>query len=356
MTRIDGGRFSSIKHVAERAGVSPSTASRVLRDSGYASDTARLKVLQAANELGYEPDLAARMLKSRSSAILGVEIQDITNPFYASVASGIADRSRAAGYVPLLSDSQEDPGREAENLRVMLRTRVAGLIITPTMANAALLRRFSRHRIPFVQADRLAPGVESDAVLVDNAGAAREATQHLINLGHRRIGVIAGPPALTTGRERIEGVEQAMRANGLELDRRYLKTSDYRRDSGALLAHELLDERPRPTAVFTHNNVLAERLLAVLAERRLTVPDDIAVVTFDDESWMRLVSPPLTVIRQPAHRMGAIAADLLLRRLSGADSDPTPTRVHLDVGLIVRGSCGAPTPDRAEATASDRER
>lgn len=342
--------FPSLKQVAELAGVSPSTASRALAQNGYISPGARDRVLAAARELGYEPDLAARSLKSRSSAVLGVEIQDITNPFYASMATGIADISRAGGYVPLLFDSQEDPRREQESLRAMLRARVAGLVIVPTNANADLLRRFGAHGIPLVQVDRLVPGLAADSVLVDNVLGAYQATSHLLGLGHRRIGVIAGPQALTTGRDRVAGFRLAMRQHGVAVDERYVKHSDYRRDTGAVLARELVDEKPRPTAIFTHNNVLVERLLAVLGERRLRVPDDVAVITFDDPGWARLVTPPLTVIRQPTRTMGSMAAELLLRRLRGIEDEGVPTRVELKPSLVVRGSCGdMPQDDATEA-------
>jgi DNA-binding LacI/PurR family transcriptional regulator len=332
--------FPSLKQVAERAGVSTSTASRVLNGRGYTSGGSRDRVMQAAKELGYEPDLAARTLRFRSSSIVGVEIQDITNPFYASLATGIADVSRGAGYVPLLADSQEDPSREAESLRVMLQARVAGLIIVPTLANVDLLRRFQQHHIPVVLLDRLAPEIVADSVLVDNLHGAIEGTRHLIELGHKRIGVIAGPRGLTTGRQRLAGFEQAMEQAGLPADERYVKVSDYRRQTGEALARELLDETPRPTAIFAHNNVLAESLLSVLAERGLQVPTDVAVVTFDDPTWARLVTPPLTVIQQPANTMGAVAAELLLRRMKSTGGEP-PTRIELTPNLIVRGSSGA---------------
>jgi DNA-binding LacI/PurR family transcriptional regulator len=341
--------FPTLKQVAERAGVSTSTASRAISSTGYTSGEARDRVLQAARELGYEPDLAARTLKFRSSSILGVEIQDITNPFYAALATGINDVARAAGYVPLVIDSQEDPRREAENLRVMLQTRVAGLIIVPTLSNVGLLRRFQRHGIPLVQLDRLVPQVATDSVLADDFGGALEGTRHLIGLGHTRIGVIAGPRGLTTGRQRLAGFEQAMKEHGIPIDERYIKVSDYRSETGGRLARELLDERPRPTAIFTHNNVLAENLLGALAECQVSIPDDVAVITFDDPSWARLVTPPLTVIQQPAHTMGSVAADLLLKRIRSPSTEPALTRVELSATLIVRGSCGAPAAGLAVA-------
>jgi LacI family transcriptional regulator len=337
----DGGRrrFAGIKEVAARAGVSTSTASRVLSGRGYSSAGSRSRVLKAAEELGYEPHIGASALKSQASQIVGVAIQDMSNPFYVDLVRGINEATHAASYVPLLFDSEESSEREAEILRVMLRVRVAGVIIAPSMTNLDLLRRVQEHDIPIVQVDREAPGLSLDSVLVDNFAGAYEATEHLLRLGHTRVGVIAGPPTLTTGRQRLLGFEQAMRDHGIELDPRYVKVSDYRAYTGAALARELIEEQPRPTAIFAHNNVLAERLLLALRDAGLRVPDDIAVVGFDDVGWARLVSPSLTVVRQPAYTIGRMAAEILLRRLAG-NQDP-PVQSLLKAELVLRGSCGA---------------
>jgi DNA-binding LacI/PurR family transcriptional regulator len=335
------GQLPSIRSVATRAGVSPSTASRVLRGAGYASDGARERVLAAAKELGYEPHLAARTLKSRSSQTIGIVIQDITNPFYAFLAKGIADTVRKHGYVLMLSDSEEDRAREAESLRAMLGARVAGVIIAPTVGNAEILRLVQRYSIALVQVDRTIPQVNSDSVMIDNFGGAYTGTEHLLNLGHTDIGVLAGPRTLTTGRERLFGFEAAMGAASVPVQPTLVKTSDFRRETGAALAHELLDLPRPPSAIFAQNTILAESLLLVLNQRGIRVPDDIAVIGFDDPPWAVLASPPLTVVRQPAYTIGATAADLLLRRLSHPELDASPTSVALLPTLVVRGSCGA---------------
>jgi DNA-binding LacI/PurR family transcriptional regulator len=337
----DRGQLPSIRSVASRAGVSPSTASRVLRGAGYASDGARERVLAAAKDLGYEPHLAARMLKSRSSQTIGVVIQDITNPFYAFLAKGIADTVRKHGYVLMLSDSEEDRVREAESLRAMLGARVAGVIIAPTVGNAEVLRLVQRYSIALVQVDRTIPQVNADSVLIDNFGGGYAGTEHLVQLGHSDIGVIAGPRTLTTGRERLLGFEAAMQAASVPVQPQLVKTSDFRRETGAALARELLDLPTPPSAIFAQNTILAESLLLVLNERGMRVPDDIAVVGFDDPPWAVLASPPLTVVRQPAYTIGATAADLLLRRLTHPKLDTSPTSIVLSPTLVVRGSSGA---------------
>lgn len=173
--------------------------SRALSERGYSSGAAHARVVAAAEELGYEPHLGARSLRAQSSRVVGVQIQDVTNPFYGFLAQRIAAATRAASYVPLLFDCQEDAEREAQNLWVMLQTRVDGVLIAPTSANRPLLERFESHGIPVVKLDRLTPGLRTDAVIVDNDVGAYEATSHLLALGHEQIGVIAGPRTLTTG-------------------------------------------------------------------------------------------------------------------------------------------------------------
>jgi LacI family transcriptional regulator len=337
-------KFPSIKEVAKHAGVSPSTASRVLTRRGYTSLDARIRVERAAQELGYEPHLAAQALKSRSSRMVGLVIQDITNPFYSFVAKGIADVMGRAGFVLLLSDSREDREQEAESLRVMMRSRVGAVIVTPTLGNAEALQSIQQRGIALVQIDRTVPHVVSDTVVIDNFAGSYAAMKHLLDLGHTRIGVIAGPWQHSTGRLRLLGSRAAMQERKVPMRDNYVKASDFSRDTGYLVAGELLDENPRPTAVFAHNNVLAESLLTVIAERKLRVPEDVAVVGFDDPPWAQLVSPPLTVIRQPAYEIGATAAELLVRRFTRSEAATTPVNILLQPSLVVRESCGAHLP------------
>jgi LacI family transcriptional regulator len=340
------GSVPSIRTVAERAGVSPSTASRAFRADGYTSEATRARVLQAARELEYEPHHGARSLRSRSSNMVGLVIQDITNPFYSYVAKGISAVMRRNGLVLLLSDSEEEREREAESLRGMLGARVDGLVITPTVGNADVLELLQRQRVAIVQVDRTIPGVISDTVLIDNFGGAYAATRHLLDLGHREIAVVAGPHTLTTGRERLAGFRAAMRDADVSVPEGYVKISHFRREDSYAAANELLDASPRPTALFAQNNALVEGVLGVIHERGLSVPGDVAVIGFDDPPWAELAAPALTVVRQPAHTIGVTAAELLVRRMRDRDGDPSPTNIVIAPTLVVRGSCGdVPDPD-----------
>lgn len=350
----DVARYPSIRQVADLAGVSSSTASRVLTQRGYASAEARRRVEEAARALSYEPHLAAQTLKTRASRMVGIVIQDITNPFYAFVAKGIADVTRRSSFAVLLADSQEQRDREAESLRVMAQSRVAGVIVTPTSHSADALRSIQRRGVVVIQVDRTVNGITSDSVVVDNVSGAYAATMHLLGLGHTRIAAITGPNSLTTGRERLRGFEAAIEDSGIPLQPNYVKVSDFRRDTAECLARELLHERPRPTAIFAHNNVIAESVLAAIAEHGLRIPEDVAVIGFDDPPWAPLAYPPLTVVRQPAYEMGAMAADLLIRRLTESSDSGEPTHVVLQPTLVVRGSCGGAPAAKTDGTAPTR--
>jgi DNA-binding LacI/PurR family transcriptional regulator len=332
--------FVSLKQVAERAGVSPSTASRALSGRGYAKAEVRARVEGAAQELGYEPHLAARSLRLRAAQMIGLVIQDITNPFYAFIAKGIEDVLRAADYRLVLFDSEEDQRREGDNLRILAQTRPDGVIITPTYGSGTAMHLLQQRGMPIVQVDRVVPGVRSDAILINNFSGAYLATEHLIMLKHRAIGAICGPQTLTTGRERYRGFVTALRDHGIPFQRELAPVGDFRRDNGYELACKLLDGTPRPSAIIAMNNVVTEGVLQALTERNLGIPGQVAIIGFDDMPWARFVSPPLTVVSQPAYTMGAMAAETLIRRLKGTTVETDPSTIVLEPTLIVRGSCG----------------
>ncbi|HWK29670.1 MAG TPA: LacI family DNA-binding transcriptional regulator [Solirubrobacter sp.] len=337
-------RAPNLKLVAERAEVSLSTASRALRGDQHVSPATRDRVLAAARTLGYEPHLAARALRTRSSAMVAAVIQDIGNQFYSYVARGITSVVRDTRYMLLLTDSEEDGAREAEILRTLLRARVEGVIIAPTVGNEDVLHLLQKQSVAIVQFDRTLAGLTSDAVRIDNYHGAYAATKYLLDLGHRSIGVIAGPQSATTGSDRLDGFLRAMAAHGAPVPDTHIRVSDFRRESGGPLAGELLDADPRPTALFVQNNALAEGVMGFVRQRGLRVPEDVALLVFDDPSWASFVVPPLTVVEQPAYTIGVTAAELLLRRMRGDAPSSTPTNVVIMPTLLVRGSCGG-TPD-----------
>jgi DNA-binding LacI/PurR family transcriptional regulator len=335
-----GSSSVTIKQVAEKAGVSTATISRVLSGRGYVSFEMRQRVLEAVAELNYQPDRTARNLRRRVSQIIGVVISDIQNPFFTSLIRGIESVIEEDNFVILLSNSDEDPRREKIQLNTLEAERVSGIIISPCRSNSDELRKLVSEHMPVVVIDRTIARLKVDAVAVHNVQAACDAVLHLASLRHRRIALICGPEWVSTGAERRQGFLQGMRTAGIPILNEYLQVGDFRQESGYLAMKRLLDLPQRPTAVLVGNNLMTLGALQAIHEVCVAIPDEIAVIGFDDMSWATSLQPPLTVIAQPTFEMGVTAARLLLDRIENPD---LPTRhVILDTQLIVRtSSCPA---------------
>jgi DNA-binding LacI/PurR family transcriptional regulator len=294
------------------------------------------RIIDAAEELEYIPNNLARNMRSGSSRILGLIISDIGNPFFTAVARGVEDVAQRHGYSLVLSNTDENPEREAASLTVMATERAAGVIIATTNENGSALRRFQDLGLAVVAIDRHIVDLPTDAVVVDNEGASYEAVSHLVRLGHRRIAIIGGPSDADTARERARGYERALREARIEIDPRLTCEGDFRETAGLTVTRRLLDLPEPPTAIFAVNNLTTIGVLGALRERGIELPAGMSVVGFDDIPTAELLDPPLTVVQQPTYRVGARAADLLIRRLR----EPTATvkEVVLAAKLVVRGS------------------
>jgi len=330
----------TIRDVARAAGVSTATAARALGGYGHASPAARRKVSESARRLGYRPNVVARALVSRTTTTVGLVVGDIENPFFAAAARGLADVMDAHGYTVLLANADEDAGRERRAVDALRARQVDGMVVVPAPgASPEHLAELVTAGVPLVLLDRAVVGVAADSVLVRNVAGARAAVAHLAGLGHRRIGVVSDSPEITSSAERIQGYRQALRAAGIAPEPGLISIGGPTRDDGEAAALRLLDRADRPTAVFTANNFMTVGALRAARSLGLRIPDDVALVGFDDLDWTTLVQPPVTVVRQPVADLGRVAGERLLRRLEG-DAGP-PNRIRLDANLIVRGSCGA---------------
>ena len=328
----------TVKHVANLAGVSTATVSRVLNNYPHVTDETRSKVLWAMKELGYQPSRVARRLRMEGGQIIGLIISDIANPFFTSVVRGIEDVAYANQCSLVLCNSDEDPARESLYVGVLQAERVAGIIISPADENSTSCEPLLRNGVPIVAMDRRLCQFDVDTVLVDNIKGAYQATSHLIRLGHRRIGLIAIPPQITTGRERREGYEKALSEHGVELDQSVTKIGDCKQNSGYQKTCELLEMDDPPTAIFTANNLMTLGALNAIHEKGLNIPQDVAIVGFDDMPWAPSLDPPLTAVAQPTYELGCTAANLLLQRI--ADKDREIVEIELEPTLIIRDSCG----------------
>lgn len=331
--------MSTMKDVAKRAGVSVATVSRVLNNHSRVDPTLRERVNAAMEALHYQPNRVAQRLRAGAGGVIGLIISDITNPFFVSVVRGIEDIAYENGLSVLLCNSDENPAKQQMYVKVMQAEDVAGLIITPNAATDSSIDTLLESKMALVFMDRKVENVEIDSVTVDSESGTREAIQHLINLGHRRIGFIGGTPAISTGRERYNGFVKAMQDNHLPLTPELIRPGLFTHESGYKGTNELLALSERPTAIFASNNSQALGMLQALHERGIRVPEEIAVVSFDDMPWAGALWPPLTVVAQPTYQLGHEAACLLLRRINNPHAPIE--NIVLKPELIVRRSCGA---------------
>jgi len=337
----------TLSDVAQRAGVSRATVSRVLNNHPSVAEHLRIRVEEAARVLGYQPNRAARRLRTSTSDVLGLIISDIENPFFTSVVRGVEDAAYAHQMSVVLCNSDENPVRQRMYLRVLQAEHVAGLIICPTHVNDGQdFSELSRAGTPIILLDRRVDNFEADAVTVDNVGGAYLAVKHLVDLGYTQIGMVGGPLHLTTGRERYEGYCRALQSGCLDSDESLVKLGDFKTDSGYHLTQELIALPDPPQAVFVANNLMTLGALRALRERGLQIPWDVAMVGFDDMLWSGELCPPLTAVSQPTYELGQETVQLLLRRL---EEPHAPYRnVVLQPRLIVRESCGATQGQRRQ--------
>lgn len=323
--------MAKIKEVAEHAGVSVASVSRVM--AGHAGVTAatRQRVLDAIKALDYRPDLAARRLRSRRTDTVGLIVSDIRNPFFTEVSRAVEDIAYQNRMRVILCNADEDPEKEALYLDLMQDENVSGVILSPTLPTLARFR-LKDYPFPVVLVDRCDRDTVADAVVLDNADSAYRLTSHLIEQGHRRIVFIYGATS-ATGRQRHEGYVTAMATHGLEtLAKAVPATADAARSA----AGEWVSRRPWPDALVASNGLILLGVTEALQTAKLQFPDQIALAGFDDLPWTRLVKPGITVIAQPTYDLGRATIDLLLQRI--AQPAQAVRRVVLRGELRERGS------------------
>lgn len=331
----------TLKEIAQKLNLSVSTVSRALSRPEMVAEETRDQILEAATQLGYQPNGIARYLRKGTTQIIGIIVSDIQNPFYSSLVRAVEGIAAEHGYSTVICNADEDPTKEAFALDLLAELKVAGVIHGSTGLNEELLRRLSRQNICIVDVDRVSGLENADTVLVDNTLGGRLAAEYLLELGHRRLAVIAGPLHLTTGHDRLEGFRSAIQAAGQELPDDYVRVGNFREDSGFRETMHLLQLPVPPTALFVANNEMAAGALAALREYGARVPETISFISFDDVRWARYVEPPLTVIKQPVEQIGTLAAKLLFERLQGRSGN---VQRVLSPELICRNSCAPPKP------------
>ncbi|MGB8648401.1 MAG: LacI family DNA-binding transcriptional regulator [Anaerolineae bacterium] len=337
----------TVRDVAKRAGVAPITVSRVVNNAPGVNPTTRERVEQAIADLHYVPNAMAQSLRSNRTHTIAVILTDVTNPFWTTLVRGVEDTAARQNYHVILCNTDEDAEKEANYISILLQRRVDGIIIAPCTQDKKRLQVLKRHNVPCVLVDRQVRGFRSDIVRSDGQEGARRLTEHLIGLGHHAIAMVIGPAGISTAAERLEGYCQALEAHGIPIDESLIKRGSYTQDRSTEFVKELLSQPRRPTAILAANNFLGMSVLQALRDANLQVPQDIALVCFDDIPQASLIYPFLTVCAQDAYKMGVDAAELLLKRMSTKSARPKIREIVLDTELIVRKSCGQELGRRA---------
>lgn len=331
--------MATIKEVAGRAGVSSATVSHVINGTRYVSDAVREQVLNAMAELGYRPNALARSLRSGQTHTLGLILPDSANPFFAEVGHSIEIAAFDQGYSVILCNTENDFAKETLYMDVLTKKQVDGMIFVATGDRSDSLKNLVEMEVPTVVMDRDFPELELDVVLTDNLQGGYLATQYLISLGHKRIGCIAGPSGINPSARRVTGYKQALEAARLAIEPKLVMNGDFHPETGWEAGRAMLSQPNPPTAIFACNDLMAMGVLRAAAELGLRVPDDLAVVGYDDIEFASYTNPPLTTIKQPKDEMGLATLRFLLGRIK--DKQSAPQRALLPVSLVIRGSCGA---------------
>ncbi len=292
--------------------------------------------------LDYHPDEVARSLKKGCTNVIGVVIPDITNAFYPEVVRGIEEAARETGHSVLLCDSSEDPAEEQKHLGALFSRRVDGVLLA-CCANSTAFDTMVRRRYPMVFVDRIPASAAEGTVSTDNVQAGYVAAKHLIELGHKRIAMLVGHLGLSPHRDRLEGFRKAMQESHLPIHDEYLSCNGIAIENGILASRELLNLEAPPTAILVSNSKLLLGLLQVLDEKKIKIPAQVSVVSFDDYIWNRYFSPSLTTVAQATNEMGRRSFQLLLQIMNrSAGGDLPEKHVRLPAELRIRTSTAPP--------------
>ena len=314
--------LANIYDVAKKANVSVATVSAVINKTSFVSPTLRGQVEKAIADLNYSPNHLARSLAQRKTNTIGILIPDIANPFFPEIVRGAEDRAKEAGYTLILGNSDNQNAKEEVYLNLFLSKRVDGILLVKAAGelNDNLFDTLKRAGPAIVLVDREYPRLHADTVVADDFGGALAATQHLLELGHKRIGIIIGIPGTSTTQGRTHGYREALASHGVGFDPALIVEGDYGTESGYTAGLKLMSQKP--TAVFVTNCMMTIGFLKVMEKLKLRCPRDISIVSYDDFIWNDVFEPRLTCVVQPKYEIGYKSAEILLNRINGKHKRP----------------------------------
>jgi LacI family transcriptional regulator len=331
---------TTIKDIARKANVSYATVSRALNNKRGVRESTRQRVLDLAAQMRYTPNDIARGLVKRRTHTLGLIIPDITNPFYPGVARGIEDGAAEQGFSIFLCNTNWEREKEADYLRLLAEKRVDGIILAPIDNEVETLEKSLTGKIPIVYVSNAPVGTRHSFVVIDNVLGGFLATEHLIEAGYKSIGFIGSTEDSLTIAERLKGFRRALRKHGLPVEKNYIQLGEFKQESGYRIIERMIAVGSYPRAVFAENDLLALGVMQGIKASGLSVPDDIAVVGFDDIPFASFPEVQLTTIRQPTYEMGRKAVEILLEHTGGsAESQQAEVRqIYIEPWLIIRKS------------------
>jgi LacI family transcriptional regulator len=337
------GLMVTIYDVANKAGVSPSTVSRVLNNHDNVKSETKKVVEQACKELNYVPNANASSLRKKNTRTLALIVPEIKNPFFISILEGFEERAGKSGYNTLVCNTNENSKKENDFINTIVAKRIDGVTISTVNKSSSHIQTIINRNIPVVLLDRNIDDLNVDVVCGDSYQGAIDLVNHLIGLGHKKIAIITGPVHLSTSRERVEGYKKALTDANIDINNSFIKidkkSEGYSLERAYEMAEELLELSELPSAIFVGNNFMAFGVYQALKKRNLQVPDDMAIVCFDDLSFMYEIEPFFTTMRQPAFTMGKMAAEILVNKIEGKYEN-NRQKIRLQPELVVRRSCG----------------
>ncbi|EGY3977591.1 DNA-binding transcriptional regulator CytR [Salmonella enterica] len=330
---------ATMKDVALKAKVSTATVSRALMNPDKVSQSTRSRVEQAALEVGYFPQSMGRNVKRNESRTILVIVPDICDPFFSEIIRGIEVTAAEQGYLVLIGDCAHQNQKEKTFLNLIITKQIDGMVLLSSRLPFDASVEEQRNLPPMVMSNEFAPELELPTVHIDNLTAAFNAMNYLLDLGHKRIGCIAGPEDMPLCHYRLQGYVQALRRSGIVVDPHYIARGDFTFEAGANALKQLLEQPLPPTAVFCHSYVMALGALSWAKRQGLKVPDDLSIIGFDNIALAEFCDPPLTTVAQPRFDIGREAMLLLLDQMQGQNVS-SGSRL-MDCELIIRGSTRA---------------
>jgi len=329
----------TIYDIARLAGVSTATVSKVFNQTGNISEKTRRRILEISKELNYQPNVLASALNGKKTFSLGLLIPDMVNPFFAELARHVEDRAQELGFNLIICNTDNDMKKEIKYIQLLRQKSVDGIIVATGVRNDEFLKELIDQRVPIALVAREMSVLSTSTVLVDDFAGGYNATRHLIELGHRRIAVIAESMSVSSSKERVRGYRHALEEAELRYDEELVLTSDFSIESGRVTALAILQRPSRPTAIFACNDLLAIGALQAAKELGIRVPDDLSVVGFDNTILASITDPPMTTVAQPIRAMGHQVVDLIVAEIN--EESTVKQRVVLLPELIIRQSTRA---------------